>query len=1411
MLLSAFLTACGGSDDDGGILDNGGDEPLQCTAPQVPNSDGTACVTPETPETNTAPTISSGSTITVTEGAENGSTVYTAAASDAEGDSLSWTITDSESIFAIDSSSGAITVADNSNLVADSLSNYQITVTVSDGELEASQVISVTVESTGSSAPTPSQVPGTNEAVIYYYRADDNYTGWTIHAWNNDTCSGYADFAADGGTEWSAGLIHDGVDDNYGAYWLIDTTANASCLNYIVHKGDSKDPDGDQKLDLTQSRWNFVVSESGIYTDPEDISFDVPFSIDGASAHLIDASTIVWYGSATSNVYLVSSATGDLDAALTVTDSNSIELSPTTLTAAQKAIVPHLTDTNSWTAYTFDAELDDVKSLLKTQLALVSTAADDSLTSATYVQTAKALDAIYTTGDNDADEQTLGIQYVDGGLTVSVWAPTAIDVNLKVYNASKSLSSTEEMTYDAATGIWSYTTADASALDRMFYRFEVNVYHPATKAVETLWSTDPYSVNTSTNGLYSQFVNMTDVDITPADWGAYDIPTISNIEDAVILETHIRDFSVFDDTTTAANRGKYLAFTESSSDAVQHLQGLADSGVTHFHMLPANDIATIEEDESKRIDLTNTVDELCARVSDAPVCGVENGSDTLLTVLESYDPASGDAQALIKKVQGLDGFNWGYDPHHFNVVEGSYASDPDGVTRIKEFREMVKALHQTGMRVALDVVYNHTSSSGVNDKSVFDKLVPGYYHRYSEVTGEMERSTCCENTATEHRMMGKFVVDSLAFWAEHYAIDSFRFDVMGHMPKDVILDGRDAVAAIDPDTYFYGEGWNWGEVVDNRLFEQATQYNMADSEVGTFNDRPRDTIRWAPLAQDDVNLSNVDHIRLGLAGTLQNYELKDKDGVRKLGKNFAQSSYALDPADIINYVSKHDNETLWDQLQYSLPTDMSAEDRARIHNISAAIPVLSQGIPFFQLGVEMMRSKSMDRNTYDAGDWFNRVDYTNMTNNWNVGWPLEQDNSAKYSLIKPLSANTNIAVTGTDIDFTEDVFNEFLQIRSSSPLFRLTTEQDIIDRVGFHNTGASQTEGIIVMSLDDGTGVADLDSNYDAIVVVINGTDSEETMTVKSATGFTLHPVHANSIDAMVAAASFTPNANDAANGDFTVGAYTAAVFVKVQSGGQGDGVPADPDFVASPYGETDIAVVGSGDWSDSVALSYNNEGLYSATTTLSAGTYVFSIGDANLTTVDLGFADVAADTDSLALSDSAGEIAFTASSSGTYGFELDVSSSTPVLKVSLLNALVSCDAPVSAGDAPFDIAGNGSLYIKGDHSGWGADEAYILTYIGNNQYKAIAEFDGTFNFKLASSDGDWATQLWVQNSDGSINTSSLEVGTTYDVAYGNAGTDNNSMTVAQGEYSFTLTLNDANPAAETKPAGTLLVEQCSQ
>ena len=547
-------------------------------------------------------------------------------------------------------------------------------------------------------------------------------------------------------------------------------------------------------------------------------------------------------------------------------------------------------------------------------------------------------------------------------------------------------------------------------------------------------------------------------------------------------------------------------------------------------------------------------------------------------VLATYPPDSDQQQAAVTAVEDLDGFNWGYDPFHYTVPEGSYSTNPDGTTRIVEFREMVQSLNESGLRVVMDVVYNHTNASGQAEKSVLDKVVPGYYHRLN-ADGAVETSTCCANTATEHAMMEKLMVDSLVTWARDYKVDGFRFDLMGHHSLANMQKVEAALQAIDPDIYLYGEGWNFGEVADDARFVQATQLNMFETGIGTFNDRLRDAVRGGGPFDDGLGLRinqgvinglwydrngpnlaamteqqaldelllSADQIRVGLAGNLAEYMLEDRNGTNVMGSqvdyNGSPTGYTGDPQEHIIYVSAHDNQTLFDINQYHNPVATSMADRLRTQNLGIDFTVLSQGVPFFHAGVDMLRSKSLDRDSYNSGDWFNKLDYTYETNNWGVGLPVAGKNQSNWGVIGPLLADAALAPAMSDVQAAATHLPEMLEIRNSSPLFRLQTAQEVKDRLAFHNTGSGQVPGVIVMSISDTVG-SDLDPNADAVFAVFNSVDEDLAFTVAELAGLPieLHPTLAASADAVVRGADF-----DGATGTFTVPARTTAVFVQAE------------------------------------------------------------------------------------------------------------------------------------------------------------------------------------------------------------------------------------------------------------------------
>jgi pullulanase len=1229
-------------------------------------------------------------------------------------------------------------------------------------------------------APDPVRIAAANEAVLYYNRPDGQYDGWVLHLWNDAPCPD----SVVNVTEWPAGEGVEGIDPNYGGYFVIPLLDGySSCMNFIVHDADGNKDLSDQDLQLNLTGERMAWTLSGV----QDV-FEQPLigsegiALDGAGLHWVTANEFIWDQdlSNVAQVRLYFSADGDMTyvPGSSVGDEEFIELTAGATLSAEASIAPTQT---GWDVLSSSMEMADVKSMLKNQLIAVAYDANDAVVAATRVQMAKALDNVYTSGDNDADEATLGLTYSDTGITAAVWAPTAQSVGLQVFNAAKELQTTVAMTEDTATGVWSTTVDNAN--DRMFYRYELSVYHPVSAALVTLESTDPYSVSVATNGRYSQMVNLDDDDTKPDGWDSHTIPTVAYPEDSVIYEGHVRDFSVRDESVSVANRGKYMAFTETDAAPMKHLQTLQEAGLTHFHILPANDIASVDEDESTRVNLTDTVGDLCAVRTDAPVCGVADDAATLLSVLEGYDPASDDAQALVSSMRGLDSFNWGYDPHHFNAPEGSYATDPDGIARIKEMRAMNQALHSIGLRVIMDNVYNHTNASGVGINSVLDKTVPGYYHRYNQTSGNIERSTCCDNTATENRMMAKFIEDSMVVWAQQYKFDGFRFDLMGHLTKESVLAARTAVEAIDPDTYFYGEGWDFGEVAGDRLFEQARQDNMAGTEIGTFNDRIREAVRGGALFNnnsDEGTLNVMDTLKVTMAGTLADYNFVDRSDRDSVGATV--NAYAEDPADIINYVSVHDNETLWDQFQYALPADISLENRVRAHNVALAIPMLSQGIPFFHMGADLLRSKSMDRNSFDSGDWFNYIDFTKQTNNWDVGIPLHGENGAQLDNIRALQGEATRAPGATDIEFATSVFQEFMQIRGSSRLFRLTTGDDINARVGFHTVGASQTGGVIVMSIDDGTGLTDLDPMHDAAVVMVNGTSSEQSVTVATAAGFTLHPMQVDSADSAVTAAEFTAGTDE---GTFTIPAYSVAVFVKEQGDAQGAGLSAfatsgEPDL--SPFVVPVFLRGVNADWDATTEFSYDGDNLYSVAVVLEADVeQSFKIADADYSAVNFG----AADADSATVDEGVAELlvatndnlSFTPTVAGTFIFTVDATdTAAPTLTIT--------------NEEPF--AGN-TVYVRGSMNEWAATDA--MTYDGQGIY--FFEMDvmgaGDVTFKLA--DAEYTDVNFGSNG------TAASVGDY--IALESPGNDIVVNIAAAGSYVFTLDASDLSaPTVSVFEAG---------
>ena len=697
------------------------------------------------------------------------------------------------------------------------------------------------------------------------------------------------------------------------------------------------------------------------------------------------------------------------------------------------------------------------------------------------------------------------------------------------------------MTRDDTTGAWS-TQVD-ERLDGRYYAYAIDVHAPGAGLVRNR-VTDPYALSLTTDSAFGYIADLDDAALKPSGWDAQAAPRLAAPIDLTIYELHVRDLSRDDASVPAEHRGKYLAFTHADSAGMRHLRALAQAGITDIHLLPVFDIASVPETGC----VTPTAPNAAA---DSP-----------------------DQQAAIAATKERDCFNWGYDPWHYIAPEGSYATDSaDGAVRILEFRRMVKALHEAGLRVGMDVVYNHTSAAGQQAKSVLDRIVPGYYHRLDKL-GNVERSTCCANTATEHPMMARLMIDSAVTWARDYRIDSFRFDLMGHQPRAAMERLQQAVdAATGRHVELLGEGWNFGEVADGARFVQASQLSLSGSGIATFSDRARDAARGGGAADNgqaqvlnqgwlnglfyapndstrgrhsrEQLLAAADLVRVGLAGSLRDYELHTWRGPRlplsKIDYAGQPAGYVSQPAEVVNYVENHDNQTLFDLNAFKLPRDTSHEDRARAQVLGAALVAFSQGIAYFHAGMDLLRSKSMDRNSFDSGDWFNALDFGYTRNGFGRGLPPQDDNRASWEWMQPRLADPRIAPRPQDIAFMRDAFRDLLSIRASSTLFRLRTAQDVNQRLHLLDTGPTQNPTVVAAHLD-GRGYEG--ANFDDVLYAINVSPREQTLRMESERGkrYVLHPVHRDksAVDRrIIGQARFAAD-----TGTLTIPPRTAVVFV---------------------------------------------------------------------------------------------------------------------------------------------------------------------------------------------------------------------------------------------------------------------------
>ncbi len=1295
--------------------------------------------------------------------------------------------------------------------------------------------------------PAEQLVAGPDQAVIALVDTQTSaargvegpFANHSLHLWNNDACNATAESGLNAG--WDDKANTPTAVDSFGPSWVVPLAKLEGCINFIARNGDLANLTGaDMKVvfsDHPDRTVAIVAGKSEVFDSRAD-AFTAAFGVAGASAHLIDGNTLIWQGGKDKpHVRLYYTESGTIKAnAEGVFDFPYLSLTATSLTAEQQAKYPHLKDAAAFAL----PSGKDLKPLLKGELVAIGTDAEGILQGATLVQSAGALDALYA---EEATKLAYGAIVEGGNVTFRLWAPTAKSVKLALFDEQHKALGERTMTQDEASGSWS--VQGGQELVGKFYRYDIQVYHPLSRKLESYQVTDPYSLSLAMNSEFSQVVDLDDPALKPEGWDSLKAPhSQQNPADITIYEAHVRDLTGNDESTKPEHRGKFLGLTDSDSVPVKHLQSLAQSGVSHLHLLPMFDIATVNEDPAKVANLQDDFSKLCqvnAEVKDSKFGGYCGGGQTIEAVLADLQGADSkenpQVQELSGYLRGVDSFNWGYDPYHYTAPEGSYATDAEGSQRILEFREMVKAIKQNiGMNVVMDVVYNHTNEAGLGPKSVLDKIVPWYYQRLNPETGSVENSTCCSNTAPEHAMFAKLMDDSLVTWARDYKIDAFRFDLMGHHPKDQMVQALAAVKQVNPEMYFYGEGWNFGEVQDDKRFVQATQKHLAGTGIGSFSDRLRDAVRGgSPFdggdtirktqgfgngalvdanEMDGVELATALHqsdlVRLGMAGNLKEFVLTDKDGMPKKGSdidyNGQPAGYAQDPTEIQNYVDKHDNQTLFDNLIYKAP---EGADLVRMQGVSLATAMLGQGIPFTHAGVELLRSKSMERDSYDSGDWYNRVDYTLADNNFDKGLPRKDKDGDNYPLIEQVLGK-HVKPSGADMATMVGFYQELAELRQSSRLLRLGSGAEVIKRVDFRNTGPDQVPGLIVMTVDDGVNAgADLDPAIEGLVVMINATNQPQS--IGDFRDGKDQPIDLSTLQLSPAhhAGSSIADGALASGGQLTLGAWSAAVFVKPQAGAQGAGLPVSKKIDLStvpPFGDTDVFVRGFlNEWDPVNKMIFGGNFTYEFTTEVTTdqlGTTQVKIAGSEWDgPINYG---KCSDTDQLAtgqvsvLCANGGDLPFNADKAGSYKFVFTaMNKDKPTLSVSFTEPVQSCKVLDTVAGNPLGY----NLFVKGELSGWAAQPQYQLSYKGMDGdlaiYQAAFNYMGTSEFKVANE--DWSKE-YLLNGGGAV---TAETG--YSLGFSQAGSANNSITLPQGLWSVLVKVDPAG----TK-AGTAVIQECS-
>jgi pullulanase len=581
----------------------------------------------------------------------------------------------------------------------------------------------------------------------------------------------------------------------------------------------------------------------------------------------------------------------------------------------------------------------------------------------------------------------LGLTYSPRQSAFRIWSPPADNARLLIYkNGLADTASRAIPMLKSKEGTWMVVLP--GDLKGKFYSFQVYINNEWLDEVP-----DPYAKAVGANGKRAMIIDLKQTN--PEGWDK-DIAYLSSrtgTEHPIIYELHIRDASIAANSGIK-NKGRFLGLTETGtkndeglSTGLDHIKEL---GVTHVHLLPCFDFRSVDETQLDRPQ-----------------------------------------------------YNWGYDPLNYNTPDGSYSTNPyDGAVRIKEFKQLIKAFHDNGLRVIMDVVYNHT---GLTEHSNFNQLVPGYYYRHTP-DGKFSNATACGNeTASERPMMRKFMIESVKYWAQEYHIDGFRFDLMGvHDIVTMKLISKE-LRKINPGILLYGEGWTAGSspLPDS---SRAIKVNAERFEgIAVFSDDIRDGIKGSVFNKDDRGfVSNKpgmeETIKFGIVASCKHPQV-DYSKI-----NYSKTAYAGEPFSTITYAECHDNHTLWDKLAISAKEATEAQ-RKDMQKLALAIVLTSQGIPFLHAGTEFLRSKKGNENSYNAGDSINAID-----------WSLKSKNRDVVEYVKAL-----------------------IKIRKEHPAFRMVTAEQIVSNLEFMT---NLPGGVVAYTLK-GEAVKD---KWNKIIVAFNGT-----------------------------------------------------------------------------------------------------------------------------------------------------------------------------------------------------------------------------------------------------------------------------------------------------------------------------------